>query len=223
MSSGAQRMHSMRSTSNVSAALKADLIMSGRHRPRSALFADFSYRFNALAAPSKSIPYMSKALGNSYSEGRFVTRKLLVFAPLIVFAQAAPATPITSTASRNIALGGVPLTGVNLSGCEFSLDGALCPTATSVRAYVDKGFRAIRIPFRGAQVRIPAVVARIKAAADAATSQGVYVILDRHDYGATFDAAQAAWWVSFIKNFPDTKYVMIDTMNEPRTGASYQP
>jgi endoglucanase len=113
--------------------------------------------------------------------------------------------------------------GVNLSGCEFSLDGALCPTATSVRSYLDKGFRAIRIPFRGAQVGIPAVVARIKAAASAATSQGAYVILDRHDYGTTFDAAQAAWWVSFAKNFPDTKYVMIDTMNEPRTGASYQP
>ncbi|RYF39446.1 MAG: hypothetical protein EOO38_23275, partial [Cytophagaceae bacterium] len=116
-----------------------------------------------------------------------MTRKLLVVAALVFFAEAAPASPVQSTASRNIALGVAPLTGVNLSGCEFSLDGALCPTAASVRAYLDKGFRAIRIPFRGAQAGIPAVVARIKAAASAATSQGAYVILDRHDYGATFD------------------------------------
>jgi endoglucanase len=91
-----------------------------------------------------------------------------------------------------------------------------------VNAYIDKGFRALRIPFRGSQVTDPTVVAKLKAAADAATARGAYVILDKHDYGATFDPAQASWWASFIRNFPNADKVMIDTMNEPRTGASYQ-
>ncbi|MGK2912026.1 MAG: cellulase family glycosylhydrolase [Sphingobium sp.] len=112
--------------------------------------------------------------------------------------------------------------GVNLSGCEFSNDGALCPSVASVNTYIDKGFRAIRLPFRGKQSTNSIVVNKMKAAVKAATDRGVYVILDLHDYGATFDPGQAAWWASFIKNFPDSTYVMIDTMNEPRTGASYQ-
>ncbi len=132
------------------------------------------------------------------------------------------AAPVISTASRNISFSGGPLIGVNLSGCEFVNDGALCPTPETVRTYIDKGFRAFRIPFRGKQAANPAVVAKIRAASDAATGQGAYVILDRHDYGATFDPGEAAWWASFIRNFPDDTHVMIDTMNEPRKGASYQ-
>ncbi|MDX3909774.1 MAG: cellulase family glycosylhydrolase [Sphingobium sp.] len=112
--------------------------------------------------------------------------------------------------------------GVNLSGCEFASDGALCPSPATVNTYIDKGFRAIRLPFRGTQASNPVVVSKMKAAVDAAIKRGVYVILDRHDYGNTFDPKEAGWWGSFIKNFPNTTYVMIDTMNEPRKGASYQ-
>lgn len=134
----------------------------------------------------------------------------------------AQAAPVVSKASENVYLGASPLMGVNLSGCEFSSDGALCPSVATVNTYIDKGFRAIRLPFRGKQSTNAIVVNKMKAAVKAATDRGVYVILDLHDYGATFDPAQAAWWASFIKNFPDSTYVMIDTMNEPRTGASYQ-
>lgn len=138
------------------------------------------------------------------------------------FSGAVQAAPVVSNASRNINLSNTPLMGVNLSGCEFASDGVLCPSASTVNIYADKGFRAIRLPFRGSQAGNPAIVSKIKAVVDAAIKRGVYVILDRHDYGATFDANEAAWWASFIKNFPNTTYVMIDTMNEPRKGASYQ-
>lgn len=143
-------------------------------------------------------------------------------AALALAAAPSHAAPVVSTASSNISLGGAPLMGVNLSGCEFVDDGALCPTPASVNAYLDKGFRAFRIPFRGRQASNPAVIAKIKAATNAATARGAYVVLDRHDYDYTFDPAQAAWWAKFIRNFPDTTRVMIDTMNEPRRGASYE-
>ena len=134
----------------------------------------------------------------------------------------APTPEAAPSASANINLGSTPMLGVNLSGCEFAADGALCPTPATVDAYFDKGFRAFRIPFRGAQADNEAVVARIKAAADAATARGAYVILDRHDYGATFDPDLASWWAKFITAFPDADRVMIDTMNEPKTGAPYE-
>ena len=140
----------------------------------------------------------------------------------VLVAPAAMAAPVVSTASANIKLGSEPLMGVNLSGCEFVTNGALCPSTETVNAYIDKGFRVLRIPFRGNQTGDKNVVAKIKAAADAATARGAYVILDKHDYGATFDPAQAKWWISFIKNFPNADKVMIDTMNEPKTGAPYQ-
>lgn len=149
-------------------------------------------------------------------------RLIAVVAALLPATVPLRAAPVVSTASANISLGTAPLMGVNLSGCEFADDGALCPTPGSVDAYVDKGFRAFRLPFRGAQAADPVVVAKMKAAVARAAERGAYVILDRHDYGATFDPAQAAWWAKFIRQFPDDRHVMIDTMNEPRSGASYQ-
>lgn len=148
----------------------------------------------------------------------------LPLAATVLFAStvSVSATPVKSTASRNIALGSAPLLGVNLSGCEFMYNGALCPSPAIVRTYLAKGFKAFRLPFRGVQAGDPAVIAKMKAAADAAAAGGAYIILDRHDFGTTFDPAMAAWWGSLIKNFPDSDHVMIDTMNEPKKGAPYQ-
>ncbi|RYF06115.1 MAG: hypothetical protein EOO77_27365 [Oxalobacteraceae bacterium] len=145
-------------------------------------------------------------------------------AALLLLATTASVTagPVVSSASRNVALGGTPLFGVNLSGCEFVDNGALCPTPATVRMYLAKGFRVFRLPFRGTQANDPVVIAKMKAAADAAAAGGGYIILDRHDYGATFDPTLAIWWGSLIKNFPDSDHVMIDTMNEPKIGAPYE-
>ena len=153
---------------------------------------------------------------------RFVFRTTSVLLSFLAVSSTVSASPVRSTASRNVSFSGAPLMGVNLSGCAFANDGALCPTPESVRTYLDKGFRAFRIAFRGRQATDPVVVAKMKAATDAATARGAYVILDRHDYEATFDPTEAAWWASFIRNFSDATHVMIDTMNEPRKGASYE-
>jgi endoglucanase len=127
------------------------------------------------------------------------------------FTSVTSAAPVMSTASRNLALEMTPILGVNLSGCEFMVNGALCPTPADVEIYLAK-----------AQANDPTVIAKMKAVAYAASARGAYIILDRHDYGATFDADSAAWWGSLIKNFPDSSHVMIDTMNEPKTGAPYE-
>lgn len=148
--------------------------------------------------------------------------RVLTTAVFLLLATPAMAGPVKSSASKNISLSRSPLMGVNLSGCEFVDNGALCPTVSAINTYIDKGFNAFRIPFRGKQASNPAVIARIKAAADAAAARGAYVILDRHDYGNTFDAAGAAWWAGVMKNFPDDRHVMVDTMNEPKTGRSYE-
>lgn len=141
---------------------------------------------------------------------------------LVLATPAVAASPVKSTASRNINLGSTPILGVNLSGCEFVDNGALCPTPATVRTYLAKGFKAFRLPFRGRQADNPVVIAKIKAAVDAASAEGAYTILDRHDYGATFDPDAATWWGALITNFPDSDHVMIDTMNEPKQGAPYQ-
>lgn len=148
----------------------------------------------------------------------------LKFAAVTLALVAAPglSAPVKSTASANVNLSGTPLMGVNLSGCEFLDNGALCPTPQSIRTYIDKGFRAFRIPFRGRQATNATVIAKLKSAVAAATERGAYIILDRHDYDRTFDPGQAAWWASFIRHFPDSSRVMIDTMNEPQKGASYE-
>ena len=146
----------------------------------------------------------------------------LTAAALLLAAGWAHAAPVRSTASANIQLGSTPLMGVNLSGCEFLDNGALCPTPEMVNIYLDKGFRVLRIPFRARQVGNPAVVGKLQAAVAAATRRNAYVILDRHDFGSTFDPAQAAWWAGFIRHFPDSSRVMIDTMNEPQSGAPYE-
>jgi endoglucanase len=141
---------------------------------------------------------------------------------VLLFTSPALAAPVKSNASLNINLGKTPRIGVNLAGCQFVADGTLCPTPTQVNTYIDKGFTAFRIPFQGYQANNPLVIARIKAAAAAAAARGAYVILDRHDFAGTFDVASANWWAAVMKNFPDSTHVMIDTMNEPKKGASYE-
>lgn len=52
-----------------------------------------------------------------------------------------------------------PRFGVNLAGCSFVGNGALCPTVADVAWYVDKaGFRSIRLPFNGSQMNDPVVL-----------------------------------------------------------------
>ncbi len=132
------------------------------------------------------------------------------------------AAPVKSTASVNVDLGKAPRMGVNLSGCEFVDNGALCPKPSTVDTYIDKGFTVFRVPFKGKQASDPAVVRKLQAIAQAAAARGAYVILDRHDYGPAFRPEQLPFWTALMPSFPDTTHVLIDPMNEPKGGYTYE-
>lgn len=110
-----------------------------------------------------------------------------------------------------------PRFGVNLAGCSFVANGALCPTVADVAWYVDKaGFRSIRLPFNGSQMNDPVVLQRVIDVVKAANARNVPVILDRHDYKWPTPAEQIAFWLPILRKLDNSEMVMIDLMNEPR-------
>ena len=127
---------------------------------------------------------------------------------------AAPVTaePVVSHASDNVP--GKTQMGVNLSGCSFTMNGALCPTPADVDWYADAGFMMVRIPFKGEQAGDPEVVAKIAAAARRARKRGMTVILDRHDYKWPAPEEQVAFWRKLLPQMPEGMW--IDPENEPR-------
>lgn len=148
--------------------------------------------------------------------------KGVVPCPAVQPAPPIDASPFATGPSRNVHFDRQHF-GVNLSGCEFADSGSLCPTAKSLGEYLDKGFTAFRVPFRGKQATNPAIIAKLVALTNAAAVRGAYVILDRHDYGAPFNAAQVPFWTALLRHFTAHDHIMVDTMNEPKGGRSYQP
>lgn len=106
--------------------------------------------------------------------------------------------------------------GVNISGCTFVNDGALCPTVASVNQYIDKGFTIVRFSFKASQMANPAIRAKVVAATEAAISRNVKVVLDRHDYDWPAVNEQVAFWVDLMASMPKSDLIIIDPMNEPR-------
>jgi hypothetical protein len=105
--------------------------------------------------------------------------------------------------------------GVNISGCEFSNNTALCPTTADIDTYIAKGFTLIRLPVKDVHLRGDNL-SKIAALVAYAQTKGVQVILDRHDY--TRHSAADAWsfWRSVLPSFsPDT---LIELANEPVHG-----
>ncbi len=136
-----------------------------------------------------------------------------IFAILLaLIAVPGEAKPVVSHASDNVP--GKTQMGVNLSGCNFTEDGVLCPKPADVDWYADAGFEMVRIPFKGEQADDPAIVAQIAATARAAQKRGMTVILDRHDYKWPAPAEQVAFWRRLLARMPSG--VWIDPENEPR-------
>lgn len=112
--------------------------------------------------------------------------------------------------------GDPPLFGVNLAGCTFTKDIALCPTKADVDRYLGLGFGLIRLPLAdhhlldtGYRKQIAELVRHIQA-------RGGRVILDRHDFKRHSAADALAFWEPVLKSFsPDT---MIELANEPVKG-----
>ena len=129
----------------------------------------------------------------------------------------APLPPAPAPVDRLTAMfAGAPLWGVNISGCSFTNDGALCPTVASVNQYLDKGFTMVRLSFLGKQMANPAIRAKVVAATVAAVDRGAYVVLDRHDYSWPTPPDQVAFWVDLMASMPDSDRIIIDPMNEPK-------
>ena len=127
----------------------------------------------------------------------------------------APIPPVRSGASANVRIKG-PIFGVNISGCSFVADDALCPTPAVIRSYLDTGFTMVRLPFKGSQMADPAIRRKVVAATRAALDRGAYVVLDRHDFSWPSVSEQVAFWTSLMARMPRFDRIIIDPMNEPK-------
>ena len=127
----------------------------------------------------------------------------------------APIPPVRSGASANVRIKG-PIFGVNISGCSFVADDALCQTPAVIRSYLDTGFTMVRLPFKGSQMADPAIRRKVVAATRAALDRGAYVVLDRHDFSWPSVSEQVAFWTSLMARMPRFDRIIIDPMNEPK-------
>jgi endoglucanase len=155
-----------------------------------------------------------------------------------VAAVAAVAAPVTAP-SRG------PLAGVNISGGEFgAVPGRMnyqyiYPSNAEIDYFYANGMRMLRIPFRWERLQPtlfgPLSVAdraALKAATTYATSKGMTVVLDMHDYAARHAATGAASntlvgtaaipetalanaWTQIAGDYKDNPKVWLGLMNEP--------
>jgi endoglucanase len=135
---------------------------------------------------------------------------------------------------------GQPMTGVNLSGAEFAADKLpgkvftdyVYPNLDEMRLFQSKGMNTFRLPFLWERVQPQlfgeldqAELQRIKDTVAAASSIGVCVILDVHNYGqyrgnpigssTVPRAALVDLWLRLLSNFKDPANVAFGLMNEP--------
>src|SRR3954469_15569333 len=123
--------------------------------------------------------------------------------------------------------------GVNLAGGEFGTN-YIYPNNQEIDYYVSKGMDVIRIPFKWERlqpVQAGALdqteLSRLKASVDYATSKGLKVVLDVHNYGkgygsvvgsaATPDSSFADLWSKLATTFKANPEVIFGLMNEPNS------
>lgn len=106
--------------------------------------------------------------------------------------------------------------GVNLSGCEFTNNTALCPNEADIDWYVGQGFSLIRIPVKDVHLSDQAMRKRLSAVVRYTQAKGAQVILDRHDYKRHSAADALAFWKPVLADF--SRDTMIELANEPVKG-----
>ena len=134
----------------------------------------------------------------------------------------------------------LPYVGVNLSGAEFGesqLPGAYgssytYPTPAEIDYYRAVGMNVVRIPFRWERLQRalgggldPTEFSRLSYIVGYATSHGVSVLIDPHNYaryngnligsGAVPNAAFADFWSRVAQQFAANPRVLFGLMNEP--------
>ena len=139
------------------------------------------------------------------------------------------------------------LLGVNLAGAEFAPQkdpgtygvDYTYPTHSEIDYYATAGMSVIRLPFLWERLQTSAFapldanqLAHIDDVVNYATSKGIKVILDAHDYGsyqgslvgsdAVPDSAFADLWGKLGGHFAGNANVMFDLMNEPHAQTAAQ-
>jgi endoglucanase len=136
-------------------------------------------------------------------------------------------------------MGSSLLIGVNLAGAEFgsNVPGTFgvdytYPTHAEIDYYASKGMEVIRLPFLWERLQRtefgtldPAELARLDDVVNYATSKGLEVDLDPHDYGYGFgnligsgqtpNSAFADFWGKLAAHYASNPNVMFGLMNEP--------
>jgi aryl-phospho-beta-D-glucosidase BglC (GH1 family) len=139
----------------------------------------------------------------------------------------------------------VVLVGINLSGAEFGSVGGtygtdyIYPGKESIDYYASKGMDVIRLPFLWERVQPTKdgpldteELARIDQVVDYATSKGLKVVLDVHNYGWAYgslvgsaalpNASFADLWGKLATHFKGNTNVMFGLMNEPHDQSAAQ-
>lgn len=128
--------------------------------------------------------------------------------------------------------------GINLSGAEFGSVGGtygvdyIYPSVDDINYYASKGMDVVRLPFLWERVQPTedgpldtAELARIDQVVDYATSKGLKVVLDVHNYGSAYgslvgsaalpNTSFADLWGKLATHFIGNANVMFGLMNEP--------
>ncbi|MGB7195507.1 MAG: glycoside hydrolase family 5 protein [Collimonas pratensis] len=157
-----------------------------------------------------------------------------------LFSIAAMVAALLCQPSMASCLDGKPLAGVNLSGAEFAAEKLpgkvftdyVYPDLDEMRQFQSMGMNTFRLPFLWERLQPQlfgeldqAELQRIKDSVAAASSIGVCLILDVHNYGQYRGnpigspqvprAALVDLWQRLLVNFKDPANVTFDLMNEP--------
>jgi endoglucanase len=147
------------------------------------------------------------------------------------------ATLALMAAAMNLHAAVLPYTGVNLASAEFdpwSLPGTYgqnyeYPTNAEVDYYKSKGMNTIRLPFlwerlqpTGSQPFNTTELGRLNSLVNYATSQGMNVIIDPHNYARYYNSISTSanfsnLWARLAAEYKNNPRVMFGLMNEPNT------
>ena len=156
----------------------------------------------------------------------------------------APATPTaTTSAAAPTSTGSGTMLGVNLAGGEFGSVGQdygwgyTYPSHSEIDYYAAKGMDVIRVPFLWERVQSSTFagldateVSRLDDVVDYATSKGLKVALDMHNYGYAFGSQVGSWqtpdsafadvWGKLAGHWQGNGNVLFGIMNEPHDQAA---
>lgn len=148
----------------------------------------------------------------------------------------------TATATQSTPSANLPYVGVSLAGADFGEDALpgvygvnyIYPNAGEVDYFAGKGMTIFRLPFRWERLQQSQFAAfdadeqqRMDSVVNYATGQGVYVLLDPHNYARYYGnligestvpvTAFTDFWSRLADHYRQNDHVIFGLMNEPNT------